>query len=199
MLRSFVQTNAKSYIYHTSRVGLRRLAPRVPEVMETVKSEQMTTRGQNANSLLFATRAFAKAIEKLAAECWLPSGLKANEANLLMNIISDSPVTVPFSISWDFKVNPSTVTRLVDKLVAKGMVTRQWMGNWGGLKPTPKALALLPELEKCKLDFLDRCDQLFAKGRAHTLAASLNGISGTIFASLRKPKVKSPSNDPQTI
>jgi MarR family transcriptional regulator, organic hydroperoxide resistance regulator len=126
-----------------------------------------------ANSLYFASGAFSRAVEKLAAECWKPSGLTPSQGNLLLLLI-DNVHSFSVFISSDLRVNPSSVTRLADQLEAKGLIARISNRHWTYLSATEKAFGLLDVLVDCDYTFRDRCTALLGKNGPRILARSLN-------------------------
>ena len=126
-----------------------------------------------ANSLYFASSAFSRAVERLAAECWKPSGLSPAQGNLLLHLV-DNIYSFSYFISSDLRVNPSTVTRLADQLEAKGLIDRNSSHHWTYLEATEKAVELLPTLVGCDHTFRDRCAALLGANESPILARSLN-------------------------
>ena len=126
-----------------------------------------------ADSLYFASGAFTRAVEKLANECWSPSGLTPSQGTLLLHLIYND-YAFPHFISSDLRVNPSSVTRLADQLEAKELIERLTYKRLTYLSATNKAEDLLPVLTKCDDDFLERCDQLLGKGNTSIVAGFLN-------------------------
>jgi MarR family transcriptional regulator, organic hydroperoxide resistance regulator len=96
--------------------------------MEPVRNERAVD-SAFADSLYFAGTAFSRALEKLAAECWKPSGLTPSQGNFLLHLI-DNDHSFSYFISSDLRVNPSSVTRLADKLQEKGLVIRFTENHW---------------------------------------------------------------------
>jgi len=153
--------------------------------MEPVKNEKAID-SVHSGSLDFASAAFARAVGKLAAVCWRPSGLPPAQAGLLLHIFNEY-YSFPKFISSELLVNPSVITRLADKLIAKGLLFRMAGGNCTLLVPTRKAEELLPTLMQCIKDFDDRCFELLGFEAARSLAASLNSCTDKIAAYLAKP------------
>jgi DNA-binding MarR family transcriptional regulator len=141
-------------------------------IMEPVRKERAID-SAFADSLYFAGGAFSRAVEKLAGECWKPSGLTPSQGNLLLHLL-DNAHSFSVFISSDLRVNPSTVTRLADQLEAKGLVSRITYRRWTYLSTTEKAWGLLPALVGCDNAFRDRCSALLGENGPRILARSLN-------------------------
>jgi|HubBroStandDraft_2_1064218.scaffolds.fasta_scaffold20648_3 DNA-binding MarR family transcriptional regulator len=141
-------------------------------IMKPVRKERAID-SAFANSLYFAGGAFSRAVERLAAACWKPSGLTPSQGNLLLHLI-DNMHSFSYFISSDLRVNPSSVTRLADQLEAKGLIDRTSYRRWTYLEATEKAMELSPALIDCDNAFRDRCDALLGENELLILARSLN-------------------------
>ncbi len=141
-------------------------------IMEPVRKERAVD-SVFANSLYFAGGAFSRAVEKLAGECWKPSGVSPSQGYLLLLLIDNSHAYSCF-ISRELRVNPSTVTRLANQLEAKGFISRIIYRGWTYLSATDKALGLLPTLVDCDNAFRDHCSALLGENGPRILARSLN-------------------------
>ena len=75
-------------------------------------------------SLYFNAGALARAVEKLAIECWKPTGLSPSQGHILYYLIHWSNVTGSTLIARNLLLDPSTVTRLLEKLEKKALVYR---------------------------------------------------------------------------
>ncbi|MBA4358792.1 MAG: MarR family transcriptional regulator [Desulfovibrio sp.] len=89
----------------------------------------------------------ARVITRLAEEAFKPTGLSPSHAFVLMTAAS-TPGIGPGELAAKLALAPSTVTRFVDALVAKGLLTRTAEGRAARLAATPAGLALLKGLEK---------------------------------------------------
>jgi MarR family transcriptional regulator, organic hydroperoxide resistance regulator len=148
--------------------------------MKPVKKEKAVD-SVFAESLYFASGAFARAVEKLATECWKNSKLTPSQGILLLHLV-DNSYSFPAHISSDLRVNPSTVTRLADQLVAKGLVYRLTRGSLSYLGVTNKGIGLLDSLIESNKVFKVRCVELFGKTRLHKLAMFLNESTDKIMS-----------------
>jgi DNA-binding MarR family transcriptional regulator len=156
--------------------------------MEPVRKERAID-SAFAYSLYFASGAFSRAVEKLAKECWIASGLTPSQGILLLHLI-DNYYAFSCFISSDLRVNPSSVTRLADQLEAKGLVERWTYNHWAYLSATEKAMELHPILIQCDNSFLARCDELLGEGEARTLARSINQATDKLIVQKAAQNVK---------
>ncbi|OGR34842.1 MAG: hypothetical protein A2051_09785 [Desulfovibrionales bacterium GWA2_65_9] len=97
--------------------------------------------------LYFTANSLARNITRLAEEAFKPTGLSPSHAFVLMTAAS-SPGIGPGDLAAKLALAPSTVTRFVDALVAKGLLTRTAEGRAAHLAATPAGLALLKGVEK---------------------------------------------------
>lgn len=91
--------------------------------------------------LYFASNALARNITRLAEEAYAPTGLAPSHAMLLMVVI-DEPGIGPSEIAEIMLLQPSTVTRFVEKLEQKGLVERKTNGKFTEVYPTEGGTAL---------------------------------------------------------
>lgn len=97
--------------------------------------------------LYFTANSLARSITRLAEEAFRPTGLSPSHAFVLMTA-AGSPGIGPGDLAAQLALAPSTVTRFVDALVAKGLLTRVAEGRSARLAATPAGLALLKGVEK---------------------------------------------------
>lgn len=110
--------------------------------------------------LYFTSAALARKVEKLAIQVWKAVNLPPSHAYLLMAVLED-PGMQPSALAGELQLQPSTVTRLIEKLEEKKLVVRTTEGKLTNVYPTPKAKELQPKMFECV--------QLFSKQYADLL------------------------------
>ena len=126
--------------------------------------------------IYFATNALARKMEKLATQAWKKVNLSPSHAYLLM-LVLDEPGIQPMKLSEELQLEPSTITRLVEKLEEKKLVVRTSEGKLTNVYPTPKAKELLPKMKQCAADFYNSSLTTFGKGESEKLIKSINYIA----------------------
>ena len=113
----------------------------------------------HSESLYFVSGAFAREVEKLAKQSWKPSGLHPSHAHLLLFLLYNG-MSFPTFLSKELLMSPSTITRLLQKLEKKELVTRIPYEHLMCISTTNKARELEPVLEQCQKDFAELCSGL---------------------------------------
>jgi DNA-binding MarR family transcriptional regulator len=111
-----------------------------------------TSESKYCKCLYFTTNALARKVEKLALESWKPVDLSPSHAYLLLMVLEE-PGTQPGCIANHLQLSPSTVTRLIEKLEERKLVTRTTEGKQTNVYPSDTAIALLPKLKECSEHF----------------------------------------------
>ncbi len=105
-----------------------------------------------AQCLYFTSAALARKVEKLATQTWKAVELPPSHAYLLMTVL-DEPGKQPSVLAAELQLQPSTITRLIEKLEEKKLVVRIYEGKLTNVFPTSKAKALQPKMNRCVEQF----------------------------------------------
>ncbi len=151
--------------------------------------------GPFQDSLFFCAGALARAVEKLAIECWKPTHLSPSLGQILYYMMNYGHVTGPSVIARNLLLSPSTVTRLLEKLEKKGLVDRFVYDRARMVQLTPEAWELEPLITECEFTFRKRCIVLLGEEVRQTckLLATTTDILNA-RPTVRMPTEKSPKN-----
>lgn len=126
--------------------------------------------------LYFSTAALARKVEKLATESWKPVGLSPSHAYLLLAVL-DEPGIQPTTLGEHLQLQPSTITRLMQKLEEKKLVIRTTEGRVTNVYPTPKAKELQPKMKECMNQFYQQYSQALGKDESTRLVQSITKVA----------------------
>lgn len=138
--------------------------------------EMKTGDSKFCRCLYFTSAALARKIEKMAAGSWKPTGLSPSHAYLLTAVLEE-PGIQPTTLGEHLQLQPSTITRLVDKLEEKKFVVRTAEGRLTNVYPTPKAKELQPKMVTCMKDFFEKYTALLGREESFQLVKDLAKIA----------------------
>ncbi|RYY86637.1 MAG: MarR family transcriptional regulator [Chitinophagaceae bacterium] len=140
----------------------------------------MKTSGSKfAQCLYFMSGALARKMEKLAQESWKPMGLSPSHAYLLLAVLEE-PGIQPGALAGQLQLQPSTITRLMQKLEEKKLLVRTTEGKITNVYPTPKAKELLPKMKACLEHFYKATEALAPLPEGGKLLQSMGRIADRI-------------------
>lgn len=131
-----------------------------------------TSESKYSKCLYFTANALARKIEKLAQESWSKVNLTPSHAYLLLMVIEE-PGLQPSFISNHLQLQPSTVTRLIEKLEEKKLLVRTTEGKMTNVYPTPKGKEMLPKLKECVEEFSSRYTAILGKEESVRIVQSI--------------------------
>jgi DNA-binding MarR family transcriptional regulator len=126
--------------------------------------------------MYFATSALARKVEKLAIESWKKVNLSPSHGYLLMLVI-ENPGIQPSALSAELHLEPSTITRLIDKLEDKKYVARTTDGRLTNVYPSPKAKEMYSRMKHCMSEFYEQYGAILGREETARLVQSMNRIS----------------------
>jgi DNA-binding MarR family transcriptional regulator len=135
-----------------------------------------TSCSKYAQCLYFTSAALARKVEKLATESWKKVGLSPSHAYLLIAVLEE-PGIQPTALAEHLQLQPSTITRLMEKLEEKKLVIRTTEGKLTNVYPTPKAKELQPKLATCMNEFWNRYSKILGKEESSRLVKDLAKIA----------------------
>ena len=95
--------------------------------------------------LYYAANALARNLTRMTEDAFGKTGLAPSLGFALMSV-NRKPGIQPSEVAEIMMLDPSTVTRLVEKLQAKGLVDRISQGRASRIHPTEAGTVLMPEL-----------------------------------------------------
>ena len=131
-----------------------------------------TSSSKYAQCLYFTSAALARKVEKLALESWKNVNLSPSHAYLLIAVLEE-PGLQPTNLSEHLQLQPSTITRLIEKLEEKKLVVRTTEGKITNVYPTPKAKELQPRLMECLQEFYSRYAKILGKEESTKLVQTM--------------------------
>jgi len=135
-----------------------------------------TTDSKYSQCLYFTANSLARKIEKLAQESWSKVDLSPSHAYLLMMVIEE-PGVQPGFIAEHLQLQPSTVTRLIEKLEEKKLLIRTTEGKLTNVYPTPKGKELSPALKECRNEFYSNYAAVLGKEESARLVQNMGKMA----------------------
>ena len=127
--------------------------------------------------LFYSANALARTLTRVAEEAFARTGLAPSLAFVLMTV-RRHPGIQPSEVAKIMMLSPSTLTRLADKLEAKGFLRREAQGKTIRIHLTDPGEALVPALLSAWQDTQKRYTAILGEGPAqelteHTYAAAI--------------------------
>lgn len=135
-----------------------------------------TSESKFCGCLYFTTNALARKVEKLAGESWKKIGLAPSHAYLL-KLVLEEPGMQAGQLAEQLQLTPSTITRLIEKLEEKKLVTRITEGKTTNVFPTQKAKELKPQMKQCIDEFNEKYSKILGKEESRQLIHNMNTIA----------------------
>jgi len=123
--------------------------------------------------LYYSANALARIMTKIADEEFAVAGLSSSYAFLLMSVI-EKPGIQPKEISLHMQLTPSTVTRLIEKMEYRGLLSRKPNGRTTEVYPTEDAVALFPKIKDAWKKLYCRYTEILGKSKANELTILIN-------------------------
>lgn len=135
-----------------------------------------TSDSRYASCLYFTANALARKIEKLAAGIYQKIDLSPSHAYLLMLVI-DEPGIQPTVIAQHLQLQPSTVTRLIEKLEDRKLLVRITEGKLTNVYPTPKGKEMQPVLKECVQEFHHQYTVILGKEESNRMVQNISRLA----------------------
>ena len=128
------------------------------------------------NCLYFTANSLARAVTRMAEESFRKTGLSPSHAFLLM-LVNDHPGITQKELAESLQLAPSTVTRFIDALVYKGLLTRKIEGKASKVSPTGDGQALQASIEAAWKDLHARYAKVLGLREGDALTAMIDAAS----------------------
>lgn len=128
------------------------------------------------NCLYFSTNSLARSLTRLAEDAFASTGLAPSYAFVLISI-NRNPGMTPSGLAKEMHMQPSTITRFLDKLESKGYLTRSYEGKSSKVFPTDKSNGINEQLLDAWKSLNENYRELLGNNMAHLLE---NNISEAI-------------------
>jgi len=135
-----------------------------------------TSSSRFSECLYFASNALARKVEKMAHDCWKKVDLSPSHGYLLLMVL-DEPGAQPGLLAAHLQLQPSTITRLIEKLEEKKLVIRTTEGKTTNVYPTPKAKELYPKMKTIVEEFGRQCDVVFGKEQCMAITNKIASVA----------------------
>jgi MarR family transcriptional regulator, organic hydroperoxide resistance regulator len=127
-----------------------------------------TSESKFAGCLYFAANALARKMDKMAQECWGRLGLVPSHAYVVM-LVLENPGIQPSAVADQLQLQPSTITRFIEKMEEKKLLIRTSEGKITNIYPTPKAKEMFPKMKEYATEFSARSASFLGKEESHKL------------------------------
>lgn len=95
----------------------------------------------------------------------------------MLLIILEEPGIQPGKLADEMQLQPSTITRLIEKIEGKKLAVRTYEGKITNVYPTPKAKQLLPAMKNCIKNFHQSYSSILGKEQSAKLVNSITMLA----------------------
>jgi MarR family transcriptional regulator, organic hydroperoxide resistance regulator len=135
-----------------------------------------TSDSKYCKCLYFTANALARKVERLALESWSKVNLSPSHAYLLM-MVNDEPGVQPGELADHLQLQPSTITRLIEKLEQRKLVVRTTEGKLTNVYPTPKGRQFQSKLRECLHEFYGRYSDILGKEESSRMIRDMGRLA----------------------
>jgi len=123
--------------------------------------------------LYYSVNALARAVTKMADEEFSKTGLQSTSYAFLIMTVNENPGVHPKEIAESMQLTASTVTRLIEKMEAKGFLYREHSGRITEVFPTEKGLKLDSVIKEAWLSFNEKYTKLIGENESKELTENI--------------------------
>lgn len=125
------------------------------------------------NCMYFTSALLNRAITKMAEETFKPTGLSPTYAFLLM-AVQEKPGISQKELGDALHLTPSTITRFIEKLMHKGLVTSRTEGKLSLIDITPEGLKLMVIIKQAWKELYNRYSEVLGEEAGKQLTKLLH-------------------------
>lgn len=129
--------------------------------------------------LYFTANSLSRQINKMADEAFIKTGLSPSYAFLMMVVCEEKAIGIG-DLAKALHLAPSTITRFVDKLVAKKYLQREQSGRNMTINPTKKGEELLPLIHSCWKNLYEEYCEILGEEFAVKLTSDMAKTNKTL-------------------
>ncbi len=108
----------------------------------------------------------------MAEDAWAPMDLAPGQAYLLL-LVLENPGCQPLELSRELHLAPSTITRFIEKLEEKNLISRATEGKLTNVFPTAAAKRLKDKMARCRGNFMHAFQNALGKKESEILVSHL--------------------------
>ncbi len=131
--------------------------------------------------LYFATSNLSRNLMRLAEEEFAVTGLSPSHAFILMTV-NERPGIAPSELAEMLHLAPSTVTRFIDTLEYKGLLSRQFLGKTSQIFATESGLMLQTHLKSAWEKLYQRLSDILGQEFSEQLMHLINEANQKLAA-----------------
>jgi len=126
--------------------------------------------------LFFTANRLARVVTKFVEDEFARCGLSPNGAFLLLAVLEEEGINQK-KLGEILHLQPSTVTRLIEKLIHKGVIHSRVEGRSSLIYTTDKGKALEPVIHECWMNLRDRIYEILGDKESDALTLRLDQVS----------------------
>jgi len=127
------------------------------------------------NCMYFASNMLNRAITKMAEEEFKPTGLSPTYAFLMM-AVQEQPGITQKELGEALHVTPSTISRFIEKLAYKGLVTTRSEGKMSRVELTPLGIERMEVIREAWKSLFRRYAEILGKDEGRNMTSMLYNL-----------------------
>lgn len=133
---------------------------------------EKTLKNYHEDCLFFSINSLARSINEMTDRAFASTGISASYGHLIL-ILAEQPGLTQNELSKLINVKASTMTRFIDKLAQRGLVTRQQKGRTSRIFLTQSGEKMKPTIKAALKSLFDEYCQVLGVELAQKLTADI--------------------------